>query len=234
MKRRESMSFRFLLYVEPTNRACLAAMKICANIKEPIYILDVRKLDPVPGWLNGYPSLLDRQRNYLYQGTKCITFLQKLERQLPVRPPEPRMTRLPLNPQHIIIPMLPLPQRHHNSSATIVEEIPDARPPLRVNRPIHRPPEKAVEPTEPVEPAKLAEPTDPVEPAKPTEPVEPAEPTEPAEPAEPAEHVEPPSENELVSTDPDVTEVTEVTEVAVKRPTRRRVATTRRSRKKKS
>lgn len=120
------MSFvRFMLYIEPQDRACLAAMKVCSNIKEPVYIIDVRKLQPRPVWLKGYPSLLDRKHNYLYQGSKCIEFLQRIEIHAPIERPETHMVHLPLNPQHIIIPIIPA--RSTNTVAAIIEEIPEVK-----------------------------------------------------------------------------------------------------------
>ncbi len=68
-------TMRYVLFVKKQDEACLRALKVSSQSNN-IYELDITLLPTRPTWLRGVPSLLDRTKNILYEGTKCLMFLK--------------------------------------------------------------------------------------------------------------------------------------------------------------
>ena len=86
---------RYLLYVKPLDAASLKAMKYAAATSAKVFECDVNLLPDKPEWLDGVPTLLDRDKGYLYKGTHCLKTLQALCVTQPVFKHKPRQPSSP-------------------------------------------------------------------------------------------------------------------------------------------
>lgn len=76
----ERLAFkRWLLYVLPDERACIAAMQLVVQIESDVHITNLATVprDKRPAWLTGVPTLVDLQGQLKYEGTAALEQLQQ-------------------------------------------------------------------------------------------------------------------------------------------------------------
>lgn len=76
----ERLAFkRWLLYVLPDNRPCIAAMQLAVQVEADVHITNLATVPRAkrPTWLTGVPTLVDLVNQLKYEGTPALEQLQR-------------------------------------------------------------------------------------------------------------------------------------------------------------
>ena len=86
---------QYILYALPLDTPSLKALRLAATTGVDIKVCNVKLLQTVPDYLTGVPTLLDRRKNTIFMGTKCLRALSHMRTIARASPPVVPISRTP-------------------------------------------------------------------------------------------------------------------------------------------